>query len=259
MEIYLDVLFLINFVSDAILLLSVSIILRRNIKVIRILLSALLGSTSILVLFIPLNSIVLTFLKLILGILMILICFGYKGIKYTLSNLLYFFINSLVLGGFLYFINNNINIGGYALQNKLAVNTILLLILSPIIIYIYVRTCIKLKSFYSLIYKVEVYTGGTIVRLNGYYDTGNGLKDPYKRRNIIIVDNKKLSHVNKKILYVPCNTVSGSVLMKCFKPDAVYIKGLGFKNNILIGISKEKLNIDGVDCLLNKNILEGDL
>ena len=56
---------------------------------------------------------------------------------------------------------------------------------------------------------------------------------------------------------MPCNTINSSYLMKCFKPDYVYIDKVGNIDNVLIGISSKKISIDGVDCLINKDILEG--
>ena len=41
-----------------------------------------------------------------------------------------------------------------------------------------------------------------------------------------------------------------------FKADKVEITNL-VKKNIIVGLLNEKIKIDGVDCLLNKKLLEG--
>ena len=51
MKIYLDLLFFLNFGFDFILLLVVSIILRRNVSLTRIVLGGLIGGLSIFILF----------------------------------------------------------------------------------------------------------------------------------------------------------------------------------------------------------------
>ncbi len=254
MKIYLDLLFLINFICDSLILLSVSIILRRNIKLKRIFLSALIGSFSFFVILININPILLFLLKLILASIIVIVCFKYKNIRYFLNNLLYFFINSLILGGSIYLIN--LKLDNFAIKNELLFNFIILVIFSPVIIYIYIRTCLKLKNEYSLRYKVDVYINSKIINLNGFYDTGNTLIDPYKRRSVIIVDKKYFEGMKLNILLVPINTVNGIYLLECFKPDAVYIKGVGIKYNLLIGMSEDEICIEGIDCLLNKRILE---
>ena len=88
-KIYLDIIMLLNFAIDFILLLTVSLILKRNIKITRIMLGAFIGGISILFLFFNINSIILFLFKLIISVIMILITFGFKTIKYTLVNLLY--------------------------------------------------------------------------------------------------------------------------------------------------------------------------
>ena len=70
MKIYLDLVFFINFVFDFLLLLTVNIILKRNISIFRILIGSIIGGISIFLLFIKLNSITLFLFKLIISILM---------------------------------------------------------------------------------------------------------------------------------------------------------------------------------------------
>jgi len=83
MKIYLDLVFFINFFFDFLLLLVVKILLKRNVGIKRIILGALLGATSILFLFLPLNQITLFLLKVIISILMILTTFGFQNKNYT--------------------------------------------------------------------------------------------------------------------------------------------------------------------------------
>ena len=39
-------------------------------------------------------------------------------------------------------------------------------------------------------------------------------------------------------------------------PDKIFIEGIGFKKNFLIGIANEKIKIDGIDCILHKRLIE---
>lgn len=259
MKIYLDLVLLLNFTFDFLLLMSVSLLLRRNVKIVRILLGALLGSLSIFFLFIKITSLQLFLLKLIISILMVIIAFNYCDLKYTLRNLLYLYMASIVLGGFLYFLNIEFsykNNGLVFYHNGLSINFVFLIIFSPIILYIYIRQGIKLKNNYSNYYQVDICLNGKIIKCNGYLDTGNNLVDPIKKRPIILVNKNKIK-INKNYILVPYQSSSNHSVLKCIKVDYINIKKLGIKKNVLVGIMEDKINIDGIDCLLNNKLLEG--
>lgn len=256
MKIYLDLVMILNFFFDFILLLSVSILLRRNANIYRIILGSFLGGLSILFLFVKISSFELFVFKVIISILMALISFGYKSLKYTFKNLLYLYTASIILGGFLYFLNIEFsyqNVGLIFINNGLSINVIFLIIFCPIIIYIYVKQGIWLKVNYSNYYKIDIYVDDKKYSLNAFLDTGNTLTDPITNKPVILIDKKIYSD---KYFYIPYKTITNDGLIKCIKADKVLINGK-FKSKVLIGLLDEKINIDGIDCLLNKKILEG--
>ena len=171
MKIYLDLIFLINIWFDFLILLCVSILLKRNIKLKRIFLGSLFGSLTFLIIFLNLNNYVLIIYKIIISIFMSIITFSYKDLKYTISNISYFYLVS----------NNSLII-----KNNLF-NYLILIIISPIIIYIYINQTRKLKDNYSNYHKVDILYKDKLYHLNGYLDTGNNLVDPYKKRKMILV------------------------------------------------------------------------
>jgi len=256
MKVYLDLVMILNFFFDFILLLSVSILLRRNVSVYKILLGSFVGGLSILYLFININSLQLFIFKIIISIIMVLISFGYKSLKYTFKNLLYLYTASIILGGFLYFLNIEFsykNVGLIFINNGLSINVIFLIIFCPIIIYIYVKQGIWLKTNYSNYYKVEIYFKDKKYSLNAFLDTGNTLVDPITKKPVILID-KKIEY--DKYSYIPYKTITNNGLIKCIKADKVKINGI-FKNKVIVGLLDEKIKIDGIDCLLNKKIMEG--
>lgn len=263
MKLYLDLIFFLNFAFDFLLLMSVSLILRRNIKISKILLGSLVGAISIFLLFLKINSFELFMYKLVISILMILVTFKFKSITYTLKNMFYLYIVSIVLGGFLYLLNIEFSykqVGLVFYHNGLSINFIILLIASPIILFIYIKQTLNLKNNYSNYYKVDIYLkDGTIKKVNAFLDTGNKLKDPYKKRPIILVDKKALNfdYEEGNTLLVPYDGINSHGLLKCIVPDQIYIYGVGVKTNLLIGISNEEIDIDGVDCILHTKLLEG--
>ena len=88
MTIYIDELFLLNFIIDFLILLTESITLKYVVNIKKIIISALLGSVSLLVLFIQMNNITLLLFKIIISILLVTCSFGFKSIAFTIKNIL---------------------------------------------------------------------------------------------------------------------------------------------------------------------------
>ena len=217
MKIYLDLVLFLNFAFDFLLLLSVSIILKRNIKLNNIILGAFIGSLSILILFIKINSFTLFLIKLLISILMILTTFKYKNIKYFIKNISFFYMTSIILGGFLYFLNIQFsykNNGLVFYHNGLSINFIVLLILSPIIIYLYIKECKSLKHNYNNYYKIEIYYKNQIKKINSFLDTGNKLVSPYNKSPVILVNKKIIKNIDDNYIYIPYNTINNNGILK---------------------------------------------
>ena len=251
MKIYVDLVLLLNFAFDFILLLSVSILLRRKSDVNRILIGAFVGSLSILFLFIEVNSVQLFLFKLIISILMILVSFGFVNLKYFFKNIGYFYMSSFVLGGFLYFLNVEFSYkqeGLIFFHKGLSINFIFLIIFSPIIIYIYVKQGLRLKNNYSKYHKVRINCGEEEFECVGYVDTGNKVIDPYFKRRIIFVD-KQLT-LNNNFVIVPYQTIDNEGFIKCFKIDKLEIDNKEVSDKFLVSFIGKKISIDGVDCIL---------
>lgn len=261
MKIYLDLIFLLNFSFDFILLLTVSIILKRNVKIIRLILGSLIGGLSTFLLLFNLNNLELFLYKFFISLFMILITFEYKNFKYTLKNLEYLYISSIILGGFLYLLNIEFSYkreGIVFYHNGFSINFIILIILSPIILYLYIKQIKELKNNYSYYYKINIYYKDKIIKLNSYLDTGNIIKDPYLNLPIIIINNNliKEEEIDDFIL-VPIDTISNHSMLKCIKVNKIEIEGKELKKRVLIGLSPKKIKMEGVDSIIGKSILEG--
>ena len=236
MTIYVDGLLFLNFFFDFILLMTTSIILKRNVTIFRIILGAFIGSLSILVLFLKINSIELFLIKLYLGFLMCIVSFGYKNIKNFLINFFSFYLISIILGGFLYYMNLEFSYkhSGLLFYYKgVSINIIIICIISPIILYIYIRQVKLYKYKINNFYKVNIYNDRQIIHLNGYMDSGNTLTFKGK---FVIISNIKNNFKNKKY-YIPYSTTCGSSLLEAVKIKKVEIKGLGTFEDIYLGFS----------------------
>ena len=263
MKIYIDLILILNFFLDFLLLITVSLILKRNAKILRITLGALIGSVSMLALFINFSSFTLFLFKVLISIIMTMITFGFINIKEFFYNIFYLYIVSIILGGFLYLINDTISykkIGLIFFHNGFSINYIIIILSSPIIIYIYIKSTKKLKFKYNKRYEVTItFLNNKKLNLTGFLDTGNNLYDPYKKRPIIIINKDLIKDYKPKFILVPIITVNKDELMKCFKIKKIVINGRIIKDECLVGISDINFKNIGVDLLLHKKIIKEEL
>jgi len=257
MKIYLDLIMILNFFIDFILLLTVSLILKRNVSITRIMLGAFVGGISILFLFFNINSIILFLFKIIISILMVLITFRYKNIKYTLINLLYLYMSSIILGGFLYLLNIEFSykkVGIIFINNGLSINFVFLIIFSPIILYIYIKQTNNLRYNYSNYYNIEIINKNKKYKYTAYMDSGNVLVDSLTKKSVILIDKRKLLFNIKEFRLIPYMGVNGYNMIKVVKIDKLLFNNKEY-NNVLLGIM-DNISLDGVDVILNRKLLE---
>ncbi len=241
MIIYVDMVCILNIVLDFILLMSVSVILTRNAKLLRIFLGSLLGGVSTLILFVNISNFFLFVLKIVLGILMVIVTFGYKNIRYTYNNLFYLLTISFSVGGIL-----------YLFMDKMIYNYLFILVGFIIVCFFYIKQIRKIKDNYSNYYHVDIYLKNNRLSFTGYLDTGNKLYDNYKHRPVILID-KKIKYHEEDIIYVPYVSLNEESILKCLKIDKIIINKHVFKN-YLMGLSNKKFKIDGVNCILHSKM-----
>lgn len=261
MIIYLDLVFLINFILDLLLLLTVNIALKRYSKIRKLILGSLFGSISLLYLFIPLNKILLIIFKIFISVFMCLISFGFKNIKYTFYNILYLYMTSIILGGFLYYlkIEFSYNNKGFVFYYEgLAINYVFLILIAPLILYVFLKSIKALKEIKNYYYKVKIiFSNNYEITLSAFLDTGNKLIDPITNKPIILINKKKIKGKIpiRSPMYVPFNSLNHHGLLECIKPKYLSINDKELKN-YLIGLSDTSFKLNGIECLLNYKVLE---
>lgn len=230
MNIYIEEVFILNFLLDFMILYGTKRILKRNNKMSRVVIGSIIGSFTTFLLFINISSFILFLLKILIGIILIIIVFGFKNI---LKNLIYFYLLSIIIGGSAYLFNIN--------------NKIFLVLSSFIVISILIKEFISYKEIYPNKYLVTIFINDKSYKLEGFIDTGNRLVDPISKKNIILVN---LNIDSNRFIYVPYKALNYNGIIKCIKPDKVVINNKVF--NCLIGISKDKFNLEETCILPNK-------
>ena len=259
MKIYIDLVLLLNFCYDFLLLLTVDMTLKRYMKIYRHIISSIIGSLSIIVLFLSFNNIILFMLKILVSIIMLLISFGYKNIKYFITNIVYLYMCSVILGGFLYLLDNEFSYkreGLLFIFNGINPNYVLLLIIAPIILLIYYKSIKKYQYYIKYKYNIKVvFKNNKELICNGFIDTGNKLKDPITKKYVVLISKKKLKpYINiRSPIFVPYKALNYSGIIECFSIKYLVINKK-ILENYLVGISNNEIT-DG-DCLLNYKIME---
>ena len=219
MKIYLDLLFLLNFIYDALLLITVSVTLKRNTKFKRILLGALFGAISTFIILIPLNKYLLLLLKILAGFLMLLVTYGYHDLKYFLNNML---------------------------------------LMAPFILYLYIKEQNNLKRVVNYYTKVLInLKNNRHLELKAFIDSGNKLQDPITHKYIILINKKRLKGIYniRSPMYVPIITINKTSLLECIPVKNIEVNGKVYEN-YLLGLSDTFKMQDGIECLLNYHLIE---
>lgn len=245
MTIYIDLAILLNYFFDSLILLTVNTTLKRNISLKKILFVSLLGELSLLG-FLLSNKYLLILLKLEISLILNILTFKYKDIFYTVTNVLYFYMVSIILGGFIYYLK----------LNNLSYFFILLLV--PLILYLYIKQNLNMKTTINKTYPLTIYfPNKRKLSLTGFVDTGNKLRDPVTKKWVVLVNKKLLQGVIRirTPIYVPYHSLNNKGLVECIKPEKLVIEGKEY-TNFLIGLMDSKVMINSSDCILNLEILE---
>ena len=245
MTIYIDLVILLNYFFDSLILLTINITLKRNISLKKILFVSLLGELSLLG-FLLSNKYLLILLKLEISLILNILTFKYKDIFYTVTNVLYFYMVSIILGGFIYYLK----------LNNLSYFFILLLV--PLILYLYIKQNLNMKTTINKTYPLTIYfPNKRKLSLTGFVDTGNKLRDPVTKKWVVLVNKKLLQGVIRirTPIYVPYHSLNNKGLVECIKPEKLVIEGKEY-TNFLIGLMDSKVMINSSDCILNLEILE---
>lgn len=259
MKVYIDLLILLNILFNYVLFSSVNYILKRNVGFIRIIIASILGNVSILLLEVN-NGLVFVIGKVFIAIIINVICFGYKDIRYLCKNVIYFYLVSMLLGGVMYFFSNQFMLSddGLVSKDNKMLRYFIMVIISIVFVYWYLFRFKDLMNNYSSYYKCLIYIDDdNKISLSGFLDTGNKLKDPYSNKNIVLVNKEVLGDIRiRSPIYVPYNSLNNHGLLTCFKVKKIVIDGKE-NDDFLVGISNEKMYIDGIDCILNTRLMEG--
>lgn len=263
MEVYADVVFLINFIMDFFIFLIVSKLAKKKVSYKRIILGALVASLLYcFIIFIPVLQRIYNFFGAIV-ILMIamMVTFKPSNVKELLKLLLLSHISAFSIAGAgiaLFYYTDLPNAIGNMISFNIQNFPFKILLITAATAYIVIKLSLGwIKNMFSknkVFYPVKIFFNNTEINLNALVDTGNSLCDPVTNEPVIVaefsvikdflpdsikliyyegkendlsavIENIEYSKISNKIRMIPFSSLGvQSGMLIGFKPDTVEIQ-----------------------------------
>lgn len=255
-ELYVDVLFFVNFFMDYILLLFVWRVLRCEVKHKNIVIGAGAGAflTCVLVILpIPNTVLELILFHLVVNTCMVRVGLKIKNIPGFFKALILLYIGAFFMGGILESLNNYMKIGG-------------IFILLAVAGY---YASLGMWEFLTMLHRwkkkyvnVELQLGDNKIKLNALIDTGNTLRDSETGKPVSVISRsameQALDNQNISLRYIPYRSIGKSEgSMPVIQADKLRLLGEEQKcfEKPIIGIAEEAFPEGGVfQMILNPNL-----
>ncbi|RGX56533.1 hypothetical protein DWV16_02640 [Anaerotruncus sp. AF02-27] len=268
MTVYADVLVVVNYIINLLLLLAsgklLGLVMRRR----RLFFAALLGAFGSLIIFLPYIGVWFQALyKLLLAAAMAATAFGARPWQRFLKALLMTFAVSFIFAGFLLAVSFFLAPAGMLFYNGVVYFDIsaLMLIFSTTAAYLLLSLLEKLfagRTHEKKLYDVTVSVSGKTVSFKGLADTGSSLREPFSGAPVIVCDRELAGKVRPdesvSFRVIPCLTVTGQGTLEGFHPDEVTIVGDGKQiktSDVYIASSREPIGGE-YQALLNPQLVD---
>ncbi len=272
-KVFVDVLFIINFIIDYVLLQITAFFIKQKPKTLKLLLGAAVGAVfAAAIFFVKLNTF-FSFLSVVaVAFLMITISYGVKKSRILLKNTAVFFLVAMAASGLAFGVVLSGRAKGVAINNGAiyadvdAYVLLLVFVVTVLIIHFATGYIRKQKIKSSYLYEIVIEKNGRKVKDVAFFDSGNFLKDPITQKGVIVAEWKTISPlfdeeivtqaiVNnpKDFFYIGCRGIDGVGGMYAFSPDSVKSDEIDFHESVLIAITEATLDKDGSYSMLLPN------
>jgi stage II sporulation protein GA (sporulation sigma-E factor processing peptidase) len=224
--------------------------------------------------------------KIVLSILMVYVSFMPKNIKTFFRVLIHFYIITFFIGGISFGIAYFFNVvtiydGGILYVEEFPVILVAVATLLAFTLGKYIITFIKYsRKMKGLVYRIKVKIMAKSIELNGFYDSGHSVHEPFTNYPVVIIEKNAIKDVvpeevikniendnfdfkdewKSKLRVIPIATVTnGKTMLPGFKTDEFYVYIDGKEKivkNVVVSICDKKLSKDGsFEALLSSDIL----
>lgn len=266
--VYVDVLMAVNFFINYFLLLACAKFLTVPVKRGRLALASGLGAAFSLSLLLPeIPAVLALVVKLAMSAAIVLCAFGFGGAKQLLRCTAAFYIINFGFAGLMMALWYFFAPQGLVIRNSVVYFNIspVLLILLTIVCYLAITGINRIvgrQAPKELSCRVVITRGGIACDCTAKVDTGNSLREPFSDVPVIVADKEVIKRLippdgSLNFRLVPYEAVSGSGVLKAFRPDHVTVycgKRVLQVQQVYIAVSEVKLG--GCDALVNPDILQ---
>lgn len=269
MTVYLDIVLLENILLNYIIILSTAILSKEKINFLKIILSSIVGGIFAIVSYITDVSVVSgIIIKIMISIIMMKIAFKGRKLNKFIKTLIFFYLVSFTFGGIafmlLFFINpqniiinENRFVGTYPLKVAVLAGGL------GFIIITIVAQIIKNKLIKNnMICELEIFYKGKNKKIKTMLDTGNLLKEPITKEDVIIVEKESLKDIVSNDILENINTIlKGNLLdsknVYSYKIKIIPFSSLGNDNGLLIGFKPDYIKVYGEEEIVRNDIIVG--
>ena len=256
MSIYLDELFIINFVSCFFMLYVYAELIHFQKKLLRLLLASTIGAASACLIFVSgLNMLVF----IVADTLLVLTAYGRIGV----IRILVFILIKYVFSGISVFILSSLGGGAAIIRSGIIYFDISSVIFTVVFIITYMAVILLVRLVKTIrnrkFYTVIMYNNEKSAVLKALYDSGNLLSNPYDSTAVIIAEKSSVKNViSGNPVLIPFRSLgTDSGMIMAYKIDRVYLVESGKTiNDITIGISEQALSKNGeIQALIGPGII----
>lgn len=241
-----------------IILFATAVINKVEIKLIRILLSSILGSIYAVVAYTNiLSNSTGVIIKILLSVAMIYIAFKPEGFKRFIKQLLIFYLATFTFGGVAFALLYFVKPGELLIENGIYIGTypIKIALLGGIVGFVIITIAFNLikgkLSKNDMFCNISIYIDSKRKDMISMIDTGNLLKEPITGMPVIIVEKEELKDIiPMEILKNVNKIINGdiddikNIEQYISKFRVIPFNSLGKQNGLLLGIKADKIIVD---------------
>ena len=273
MTIYLDIIFLENFILNFIILYAVSLVIKEKAGCIKLMIASLIGASYVIIYYlINFQSKWNLIFKIILSVVMVYISFMPKSFKEFIKQITFFYLVSFVFGGASLGVIYMVNAGKISIRNGIIVGnyTLKTIFIGVILAFTIITVAFKFVknriSKKDLFCNIKIIINQSKINVKAVIDTGNFLKEPITNIPVIVVEKDILKNfVPKEILENIENILGGDLknIPENIKNEylsklkVIPFSSLGKQNGMLLGIKADGVvvEIDNEEKYVEKVIL----
>lgn len=276
--VYIDILFLINFMINFTLLKITSVFSKRDCNVLRLCLASFLGAVYAACMFLPGMKVLYVFpFKILTSAIMVRIIFPDCRFFHLIKSLFIFLLTSFTFAGVLlalvYFSGSEADGGVFVGDGILYFGLSLKILISASIIsytIIVTATAIIKRTKKLGIKKIRISLGDKECEISALPDTGNMLCDPISQSPVIIAEKKHIlplfpdgmpdytsdNQYGVKLRIIPYSSLGNpNGILTGFVPDSVSVDGRKTKSAIIAIADNILSPSDEYNALFNPNII----